>query len=69
MNIFDNPYETIKEGPVEIRFEDSKEGRIKVTYIVDFGKTDFSPSKAATAMKAMVAVLRSSLDVKLSKCR
>ncbi len=71
LDFLNNDYETIEDGPVEIQFEDSKkqEGRIKVAFIVDFGKTDFSPSQAATAMKAIVAVLRTSLNVELSKCQ
>ena len=65
--LFDDPYEPIIEGPVEIRFE--KSGRmVKAVYTVDFGKTKLSPTEAANIQKAIVAVLRTGLGVKLSKC-
>lgn len=66
--IFDDPYEPIIEGPVKIQFEDS-DGKIKVTYVVDFAKSKLSTHEAANLNKAIVAVLRTGLGVELSKCR
>lgn len=59
--------EPIIEGPVEISYEGSG-GKQKVTFTIDFDKTDLSPGKAADLHKAIVAILRSGLDVELSKC-
>jgi len=66
-----NPYETIEEGPVVIRFEESKKkrDRIKVDFIVDFGKTDLSPEKASTVLLSIVNILRLRLGVSLPKCK
>jgi len=60
--------EPIKEGPVEIRFERSR-GKIRVTYIIDFGETDLDPHKAATVLKEIVGILRLGLGVSLSRCK
>ena len=57
----------IIEGPVEIAFADSK-GKQKVTFTIDFGKTDLSSREAAGIFKAIVSILRSKLGIKLSKC-
>lgn len=59
--------EPIKEGAVEIRFADS-EGKQRITFIIDFGKTDLSPNEAGDIFKSIVAILRTGLDVELSKC-
>ena len=64
-----NPYETIEEGPVVIRFEESKKDRIKVDFIIDFGKTDLSPEKASALLRSIVANLRLGLGVSLPKCK
>ena len=66
--LFDDPYEPIKEGPVKIQFEKSN-GHIKVTYTVDFAKTNLSAHKAGNLQKAIVALLRTGLGVELSKCK
>lgn len=66
--MFDNPYLPIEEGAVKIQFEKSN-GKIKVTYSIDFAKTDLNPSEAATLQKAVVAVLRTGLGVELSRCK
>ena len=60
--------EPIKEGAVVIEFEDSN-GKQKVTFSIDFGETDLSPSEAADMFKQIVEVLRSELGVTLSKCQ
>ena len=65
--LFDDPYEPIIEGPVEICFEKS-DGKVKAVYTIDFAKTDLSSTEAANIQKAIVAVLRTGLGVKLSKC-
>ncbi len=57
----------IKEGAVEIWFEDSK-GKQKITFVVDFGETNLSPTAAATVFKQIVGILRLGLGVALSKC-
>ena len=64
--LFDDRWDTIKDGPVEIRFERSGE-KVKATFIVDFNKSDVSPDKAGTIMRAMVENLRIGLGVKISK--
>jgi len=64
----ENNMETIKEGPVEIRFAKSK-GKLKVTFIIDFGKTDFSTGKSSSLFNSIVNILRCALNVKLSKCK
>jgi len=56
----------IIEGPVEIRFATSK-GKQKVTFIIDFGKSDVSPSEAGNIVRVIVANLRMGLGVRLSK--
>jgi len=61
-------YDTIQEGPVTIEFSKSDDDRVKFSISVDFGKTDFSPSKASKLFKMMIDILRSVLGVKLSKC-
>lgn len=61
-------YETIKEGPVEIRFKESTKDRVKVTFIIDYGKTNLSPHEASSLMTSIVNILRATLKVKLSKC-
>ena len=66
--LFGGQPEPIEEGPVTIEFERSK-GKQKVTFVVDFGETDLSPHKAATVFKEIVGILRSGLDVSLSKCK
>ena len=68
MSSFDNPWQPIKEGAVEIRF-DRSDGKIRVTYIVDFAKTDLSPGAAANVQKAIVTVLRKGLGVSLSRLK
>ncbi len=65
---FHNPPQPIKEGAVEIRFHRS-DGKIRVSYSVDFAETDLSPSAAANVQKAIVAVLRKGLGVSLSKLK
>ncbi len=66
--LFDSPYDPIEEGPVKIQFEESG-GKIKATYVIDFGKSKLSSHEAANLNKAIVAVLRTGLGVELSKCR
>lgn len=56
----------IKEGPVEIKFEDLGE-KLKVFFIITFNKDDMLPGKAAGAFKSIVQVLRTELDVSLSE--
>jgi len=58
--------EPVKEGPVEIRFADSK-GKQKVTFVIDFGKTDLSPTEASSIFKEIIAILKYKLDLKLPK--
>ena len=58
----------IKEGPVEINFEDSNKKQ-KVTFVVDFGETDLLPTEAAAVFKSVVQVLREGLGVSLPKCQ
>ena len=58
----------IKEGPVEINFEDSNKKQ-KVTFVVDFGKTDLTATEAAAVFTSVVQVLREGLGTSLSKCR
>ena len=65
---FHNPWQPIKEGAVEIRFDRSN-GKIRVTYTVDFAQTHLSPGAAANVQKAIVAVLRKELGVSLSKLK
>jgi len=65
---FHNPWQPIKEGPVEIRF-DRSDGKIRVTYTVDFAQTDLSPGAAANVQKAIVTVLRKGLGVSLSRLK
>jgi len=66
---FDDPYETIEEGPVSIEFEESKRGKIKINFIVDFGETDLSSDRASAIFRSIVANLRAGLGVSLSKCK
>ena len=56
----------IKEGPVEISFEPSN-SKQKVTFVVDFGKTDLLPTEAAAVFTSIVQVLREGLGTSLSK--
>lgn len=65
---FFNPWQPIKEGAVEIRFDES-DGKVRVTYTVDFAQTDLSPSAAANVQKAIVTVLRKGLGVSLAKLK
>lgn len=65
--LFGDEMEPVKEGPVEIGFERSEQGRIKLTVSIDFGKTSLEPSKAAAILTSIVNILRASLDVKLRK--
>lgn len=58
----------IEEGPVTISFEDSNRKQ-KITFVVDFGETDLTPTEAATIFKSVVQVLREGLGVSLSKCQ
>lgn len=60
--------ETIKEGPVEIKFEDLGE-KLEVSFIVTFDKTDKFPGEAANVFKSIVQVLRTELDLSLSECQ
>lgn len=52
------------EGPVKINFDPSK-GKIKATFILDFGKTDLDSCQASGIVRTIVGYLRKSLDVKL----
>ena len=54
-----------KEGPVEISFEKS-DGRVRVTYAIDFAKTRLSGEQAGKIQRAVVALLRVALGVSLS---
>lgn len=60
-------WDSIKEGPVEIRFDLSEDDRVKVTYRIDFGKTDLSPAKASDLCTVITNILRKGLGVRLSK--
>lgn len=66
--LFDDPYEPIEEGAVKIQFEKSN-GKIKVSYAIDFAKSKLSSHEAANLQKAIVAVLRTALGVELSRCK
>lgn len=65
---FNDPYETIEEGPVKIQFEKSGDN-VKVIHTIDFAKTSLAAHQAANIQKAIVAVLRTGLGVELSKCK
>jgi len=58
----------IKEGPVEIKFEDLGE-KLKVFFIITFNKDDAFPGEAATVFKSIIQVLRRELNVSLSECQ
>ena len=58
----------IEEGPVAISFEDSNRKQ-KITFVVDFGETDLTPTEAAGVFKSVVQILREGLGVSLSKCQ
>ena len=60
--------EPIDEGAVIIEFEDSN-GKQKITFTIDFGETKLSPTEAASVFKGIVRVLRTGLEVSLSKCQ
>lgn len=59
----------IEEGPVQISWRQSVADPQKAVSVfeVDFGKTDFSPGRAANVEKAVVAILRVGLGVSLSR--
>lgn len=59
---------SIKEGPVEIKFEDLGE-KLEVAFIVTFDKTDLFPGEAASVFKSIIQVLRTELDLSLSECQ
>jgi len=58
----------IKEGPLEIKFEDLGE-EMKVAFIITFNKADKFPGEAASVFKSIVQVLRRELDLSLSECK
>ena len=60
---------TIEEGPVTIEFTKTGSDRLKFSVTVDFAKTDCSSNEAGGLFNAIVQHLRSSLGVKLSKCK
>ena len=55
-----------KEGCVTIEINPSN-GKQCVTYVIDFGKTDIDPSKAATLIKKITIILREGLNLSLSE--
>ena len=63
--------EPITEGPVKLSWRQSVADPQKVVSVfeVDFGKTNFSPEKAVDVQRAIVAILRGTLDVSLSKIK
>lgn len=62
-------YDAIEEGPVTIKFFKSNNNRVRFNIDVDFAKTDCDPHKASDLFSTIVGLLRSSLGVKLPKCR
>jgi len=63
---FNDIFEPIKEGAVEICFEKSN-GKIKTTFIIDFAKTNLTPLETAKIHKEIVEAFKTGLGVKLSK--
>lgn len=61
----------IKEGAVEISWDRSPTNpkKIRTHIILDFGKTDWTPEKAATKQGHVVRTLRRYFGVKLPEIR
>lgn len=63
--------EPIKEKMIEIRWDRSPSDprKIRQTYIIDFGKTDWSPEKAVNKAGFVVRTIRRQFGVKLSRIK
>lgn len=66
IDLLDNFNSIIEEGPVGIAFARPEESdHVKCLFVIDFSKTDCSPSDAARIFKKICNILRSEFDVEL----
>lgn len=66
IDLIDNFDSIIEEGPVSIAFARPEESdRVKCLFVIDFSKTDRSPSDAARIFKKICNILRAEFDVDL----